>query len=195
MDKKKLRNQVKLALSKLTDLQYNRYSKDITDHLLTEDAIKNSDTIAVTLSNKPEVNTYKLIEELWDGNKRVVVPKCNPKDRSMQFYEIHNFNQLETVYMNLREPIVEKTLQVNSEEIDVMLVPGVVYDLDGYRIGFGGGYYDRYLVNYSGMLISLAFDIQLIEKVPRESHDLPVDLIITETRRIECGMNRKESLK
>ena len=194
MDKKELRNQVKGALSQLSDEQYKGMSKQITDQLLKEETIKNAYTIAVTLSNKPEVDTYLLIEELWKGNKKVVVPKCNPKDRTMQFYKINSFNQLEKVYMNLKEPIVEITQLVNSDEIDVILVPGVVYDFDGYRIGFGGGYYDRYLVNYSGTLISLAFNIQLIEKVPRESHDIPVNLIITENKRIECGKKRKESL-
>ncbi|CAM5204316.1 5-formyltetrahydrofolate cyclo-ligase OS=Ureibacillus acetophenoni OX=614649 GN=SAMN05877842_102166 PE=3 SV=1 [Ureibacillus acetophenoni] len=194
MDKKELRNQVKGALSQLSDEQYKGMSKQITDQLLKEEAIKNANTIAVTLSNKPEVDTYLLIEELWKGNKKVVVPKCNPKDRSMQFYKINSFNQLEKVYMNLKEPIVEITQPVNSDEIDVILVPGVVYDFDGYRIGFGGGYYDRYLVNYSGTLISLGFSIQLIEKVPRESHDIPVNLILTENKRIECGKKRKESL-
>ncbi len=83
--------------------------KSITEKLFNEDVIQNAATVAVTLSNRPEVDTYLLIEKLWKSKKRVVVPKCNPKDRSMQFYEIQHFDQLETVYMNLREPIPEKT--------------------------------------------------------------------------------------
>ncbi len=195
MDKIKLRRHVKAALDKLTDQQYNEFSKIISEKLLKEDDIKQAKTIAITLSNKPEVDTYSLIENLWLCNKRVVVPKCDPKDRSMQFYELKHFDQLETVYMNLREPIPEKTYPVFLNEIDVVIVPGVVYDLKGYRIGFGGGYYDRFLVNYPGNLISLAFDNQIIDEVPRESHDIPVNIILTEKRKIDCTKNRKESVE
>lgn len=192
MDKREMRDRVKAALSDLTDEQYNHYSNTIIDKLLLEETIQNANTIAVTLSNRPEVNTYPLIEKLWESKKRVVVPKCNPKDRSMQFYELQHFNQLETVYMNLREPNPKKTIPVSSKIIDIIVVPGVVYDISGYRIGFGGGYYDRYLVNYNGNLISLAFDLQIVHNVPREPHDIPIDLIITEKQRIDSLKNRKE---
>ena len=192
MDKKELRKLVMSNLTQLTDVQYFELSKIIIEKLLLETAIQNAQIIAITLSNRPEVDTYSLIEKLWERKKKVVVPKCSPIDRSMQFYEIQNFDQLETVYMNLREPIPEKTILRNSDEIDVIIVPGVVYDLNGYRVGFGGGYYDRYLVNYTGTLISLAFDLQIRKEVPRESHDVPVDIIISEKSRIACSTNRKE---
>ncbi|SOC36228.1 5-formyltetrahydrofolate cyclo-ligase [Ureibacillus acetophenoni] len=193
MDKKEMRSKVKAALADLTDEQYVQYSNSIIEKLLMEDTVQNANTVAITLSNRPEVDTYQLIEKLWESKKRVVVPKCNPKDRSMQFYELQHFNQLETVYMNLKEPDPEKTIPIKSENIDIIVVPGVVYDMTGYRIGFGGGYYDRYLVNYNGTLITLAFDLQVIKNVPSESHDIPVDLIITEKRRIDTLRNRKGS--
>lgn len=192
MDKKELRKLVISELSQLTDVQYFELSKRIVEKLLLEAAIRNAQTIAVTLSNKPEVDTNLLIEKLWDSHKTVVVPKCSPKDRSMQFYVITHFDQLETVYMNLREPITEKTILKHSDDIDLIIVPGVVYDLCGYRVGFGGGYYDRYLVNYAGTLITLAFDMQVVQEVPRELHDIPVDIIITDKRSINCSANRKE---
>ncbi|HWL22906.1 MAG TPA: 5-formyltetrahydrofolate cyclo-ligase [Ureibacillus sp.] len=193
MDKKEIRNDIKSALASLPSDQYTGFSKVILDKLFKESTIINGKTIAITISNWPELETSFIIDRLWRLGKRVVVPKCNPKDRSMQFYELTSFNQLETVYMNLREPDPEKTLPISSENIDCLIVPGVVYDLTGYRIGFGGGYYDRYLVNYTGARISLAFDLQVIQKVPRESHDIPVDLILTEKRRIDCLVYRKES--
>ena len=75
---------------------------------------------------------------------------------------------------------------VEKKNIDLIVVPGVVFDRQGYRIGFGGGYYDRYLSDFEGKRIALAFDEQVIEAVPRESHDLPVHILITETERIVC---------
>ena len=107
-------------------------------------------TIGITLSMENEVNTYPIIEKAWKEGKRVVVPKCNKETRTMSFRQISNFDQLETVYMNLREPIPALTEEVNADEIDLQIVPGVAYTERGERIGYGGGYYDRYLVHYKG---------------------------------------------
>ena len=97
-----------------------------------------------------EVNTYPIIEKAWEEGKKVVVPKCNKEARTMSFRKISNFDQLETVYMNLREPIPALTEEVNADEIDLQIVPGVAYTERGERIGYGGGYYDRYLMHYKG---------------------------------------------
>ncbi|BDH62166.1 5-formyltetrahydrofolate cyclo-ligase [Lysinibacillus sp. PLM2] len=193
MEKKALRNKIRQLLSEMNDLDYYRYSEIIADKLRNEGAIINAKTVALTISNKPEVDTYLIIEKMWGLNKRVVVPKCNPENRSMQFYEINHFSQLEKVYMDLLEPIPNETLSVEADDIDVIIVPGIVYDLKGYRIGYGGGYYDRYIVNYKGKLISIAFDTQIVDKVPKESHDRPVDMIITQTKIINCSNYRKGS--
>ena len=80
----------------------------------------------------------------------------SPKTREMSFYAIESFAQLETVYMHLREPIPAKSEFVDANEMDIIVVPGVVFDPYGYRIGYGGGYYDRYVLNYNkGKLMSL----------------------------------------
>ncbi|KGR91513.1 hypothetical protein CD30_05510 [Ureibacillus massiliensis 4400831 = CIP 108448 = CCUG 49529] len=193
MEKKALRNKIRQLLSEMNDSDYYRYSEIIADKLRNEEAIINAKTVALTISNKPEVDTYLIIEKMWDLNKKVVVPKCNPKNHSMRFFEIQHFDQLEKVYMDLLEPIPHKTISVEANDIDVIIVPGIVYDLKGYRIGYGGGYYDRYIVNYKGKLISIAFDNQIVEEVPKESHDRPVDMIITQSRIINCSNYRKGS--
>nr|WP_106779873.1 5-formyltetrahydrofolate cyclo-ligase [Lysinibacillus timonensis] len=195
MDKKDQRNHMKQLLDKMSDHEYKQHSASIMNYLLQEPIIKNAETIGLTISNKPEVDTYLLIKELWSLSKRVAVPKCNPEKRTMDFYEIQEFSQLETVYMNLKEPNTEQTSYIAPRSLDVIIVPGIVYDLKGFRIGYGGGYYDRYNVNYNGKLISLAFDFQIVEEVPKEQHDIPVDLIITELRKINCTDYRKESFK
>lgn len=192
MDKKEIRKHVKDSLKKMTTVEYQVLSNIIGMKLLKETSIIEGKTIAITISNFPEVETKKIIENLWELGKKVVVPKCNPVDHSMAFYAINNFNQLETVYMDLQEPIPEKTELVNSKEIDVMIVPGIVFDKKGNRIGYGGGYYDRYLEKYDGILISLAFDIQLVDAVPTDLYDLPVQLLITENNRFDCSKNRGE---
>ncbi|MEK8198829.1 5-formyltetrahydrofolate cyclo-ligase [Lysinibacillus sp. FSL M8-0134] len=187
MDKTTLRNKVKEALSTMTDNTYHSQSLAIVKKVLQEPYIIEANTIGLTISNKPEVDTFLLIEELWQLGKKVAVPKCHPKTREMSFYAIDSFAQLETVYMHLREPIPERCEFVDANEMDVILVPGVVFDRYGYRIGYGGGYYDRYVLNYKkGKLLSMLFDEQIIDRVPTEEHDCPVDIIVTPSKRIDC---------
>ncbi|MBK3493993.1 5-formyltetrahydrofolate cyclo-ligase [Viridibacillus sp. YIM B01967] len=193
MHKKTLRQDMKAKLAGMSGAEYDAYSLEIQQRLLKDSSIKKASLIGLTISAFPEVNTMPLIEKLWAQGKRVAVPKCEPKTRAMIFYEITSFDQLETVYMQLKEPIPTLTKAVSKEEIECLIVPGVVFDELGYRIGFGGGYYDRYLANYNGICITLAFALQLVHKVPTDKFDLPVHKIITETAVIDCHRNRKES--
>lgn len=191
MDKQSLRNEIKNKLNNLSIDAFKDASMSIKNKLLQESSIMNSSTIAITISRKKEVDTKSIIQSLWDLGKTVAVPRCNPKDRTMDFYAITNFEQLETVYLDLQEPIREKTVYIDKHDIDVIIVPGVVFDKQGYRIGYGGGYYDRYLQNFNGTLISLAFSLQVMDQLPKENHDIPVHYIITEQNRIDCLENRK----
>lgn len=186
MDKKQLRKDVIATINQMPTSEYEQSSLAIADRLLKEPSIINGKTIAITISRKTEVDTENIIERLWALGKTVVVPKCHPADRSMTFHKIENFEQLEIVYMDLKEPIESQTEYIEANEIDIIIVPGVVYDRKGYRIGYGGGYYDRFLTQHTGVRISLAFQCQLIDCVPKESHDVPVHLIITEKERIDC---------
>ncbi|WP_155591556.1 5-formyltetrahydrofolate cyclo-ligase [Lysinibacillus cavernae] len=191
MDKTTLRNKVRDALAIMKEDSYRGQSLAVINKVLQEPYIIEANIIGMTISNKPEIDTILLIEELWKCGKKVAVPKCHPKTREMSFYAIESFAQLETVYMHLREPIPEKCEFVDASEMDVILVPGVVFDPYGYRIGYGGGYYDRYVLNYKkGKLMSLLFDEQIIDRVPTEEHDCPVDIIVTPTKRIDCRVQR-----
>lgn len=188
MDKKNLRKKTIHILNEMETQDHQSKSERIHIKLLMEETLKNSETVGITLSAFPEVETWSLIEKLWSNGKKVAVPKCNPKERTMQFHRIDSFDQLEVVYMMLKEPIPEKTTKVDPSNIDVLIVPGVVFDRNGYRIGFGGGYYDRFLSDYGGDTISLAFDCQIVDAVPTERYDLPVKCILTETKRIQCSI-------
>lgn len=191
MDKQQLRHSVREQIEKMTQSDYRKRSRDIIAHLLQLPSIKEGQTIAVTISSFPEVDTTMLIEALWAMKKTVVVPKCRAKTREMTFYAIDGFHQLETVYMHLIEPIPAETKRIERQAIDAIIVPGIVFDCKGYRIGYGGGYYDRYLVGYTGSLIALAFKEQIVEKVPFEAHDLPIQTIVTETSVIDCERERE----
>lgn len=180
MDKSSQRKEMIRQLKAMDPEEHRQKSEAIIKFLLDDYEFQGADVVGLTISAFPEVDTHRLIEECWKAGKKTVVPKCDPQTRAMTFRLIENFSQLETVYMKLLEPIIEKTEKVESDQIDLLIVPGVVFSPDGYRIGFGGGYYDRYLTRYKGPTRSLAFALQLIDSVPVESHDLPVQRICTE---------------
>jgi 5-formyltetrahydrofolate cyclo-ligase len=192
MPKKEQRDEMKKQLSTLDKSLYQMYSNEIEQSFLTDENVLRASIIGITISDFPEVETENIIKKLWGMGKTVVVPKCVPKDRTMTFYKIESFDQLETVYMHLQEPNPLVTTAVSSNDIDLLIVPGIVYDLSGFRIGYGGGYYDRYLAEFAGHTISLAFDFQVCSFVERENYDIPVDKIITNLKTIPCELHRKE---
>lgn len=187
MDKKSIRNTIRKELLKMSVKQHTQKSLMIHNKLINTIDIKEAKTIAVTISNFPEVNTKPLIEALWKIGKRVAVPRCIPKTKEMHFYIIENFEQLENVYMDLYEPIIEQTVYIKKSDIDVLIAPGIAFDNKGFRIGYGGGYYDRYLTDYKKKTISLAFELQIVDKIPINEYDLSICTIITEERFINCG--------
>lgn len=184
--KQQLRDEMLTRLKEIDEKQYEQWSNEIAKKLFSHESWMMSETIAIVISRKPEVNTKRIIEYAWELGKRVVVPKCHPKTKTMTFHAITTFDQLEVVYYGLKEPILTETVEVTKNEIDLMIVPGLIFMKNGYRLGFGGGYYDRYLANYRGKKLALAFDIQLAEYLPIESYDIPVDTIITNKEVLTC---------
>ncbi|CAM3914774.1 5-formyltetrahydrofolate cyclo-ligase [Bacillus wiedmannii] len=179
-EKVRLRKQIIEHMNSLSEERYTTLSEQIAFSLYAQKEWAEAKTIGITLSMENEVNTYAIIEKAWEEGKKVVVPKCNKGTRTMSFRQISNFDQLEMVYMNLREPIPARTEEVNADDIDLQIVPGVAYTERGERIGYGGGYYDRYLVHYKGKTLSLAYSFQIVEHIPVEPFDKNVEKIITE---------------
>ncbi|MFH7831216.1 5-formyltetrahydrofolate cyclo-ligase [Bacillus luti] len=179
-EKLRLRKQIIEHMNSLSEERYTTLSEQIAFSLYAQKEWAEAKTIGITLSMENEVNTYPIIEKAWEEGKKVVVPKCNKETRTMSFRQISNFDQLETVYMNLREPIPVLTEELDADEIDLQIVPGVAYTERGERIGYGGGYYDRYLVHYKGKTLSLAYEFQMVQHIPVEPFDKNVEKIITE---------------
>ncbi|WP_037593142.1 5-formyltetrahydrofolate cyclo-ligase [Sporosarcina sp. D27] len=182
-----IRKNCLLKLKNMSADEYKRKSDCIRLRFLETAEFIKAETVAITMSRSTEVQTRTIIEACWKLGKNVVVPKCNPEQKTMDFKKITSFQQLETVYLDLQEPNPFITESVNKFEIDLLIVPGVVFTKEGYRIGYGGGYYDRYLSTYTGETVALAFELQLVDQLPIESHDIPVKKIITEEREIQCN--------
>ncbi|KGX85025.1 5-formyltetrahydrofolate cyclo-ligase [Pontibacillus marinus] len=178
--KKDLRTKGKDILSNLVGTE--RESKVINIHkaLLNTSSYQNAKVIGCTISQEHEIDTKPIIEQAWKDGKTIAVPKCNAKQKELTFRKLTSFEELETVYFGLKEPKEEETEVVTKERIDLMLVPGLMFDQRGYRIGYGGGFYDRYLEYFNQTTIALATEEQLMNQVPNDPFDIPVQHLITE---------------
>lgn len=180
MDKPALRNDMVALLKNISQQEKVEIEKQLSEHLLKSSMWNEANVIGITVSQGFEWNTRPLIEAGWQQGKTIVVPKCIPSDKSMIFYQLDHFGQLESKYYNLLEPKPEETKEVPKSEIQLVIVPGLLYDHKGYRVGFGGGYYDRFLADFQNKTVSLAYSRQLYESLPADSFDIPVQHIITE---------------
>lgn len=185
-DKKQLRISMKSNLENLSFPLYEDHSYRIAGQLFKDEDWLEAKSIGITISRSPEVDTLQIIRKAWDLGKQVAIPKCNPQTRELVFRTFTRFSELEMVYSGLYEPIVSMTKEVPSDDLDLLIVPGLAFTRKGFRLGFGGGYYDRYLGENKAQTISLAFSQQLVAELPVEPHDLPVSKIITEEEVIVC---------
>ncbi|MGH7588389.1 MAG: 5-formyltetrahydrofolate cyclo-ligase [Gemmatimonadota bacterium] len=132
-----------------------------------------------------EVRTLPLLEDAWRAGKRVVCPRIGIGGR-LESRQVRSPEDLVAGPRGLREPDPETTVLVPPEEIDLVVVPGVGFDRHGRRLGFGGGYYDRFLSSTGASRLGLAFSLQIIDRIPQGPGDEPVHWIVTERETIAC---------
>jgi 5-formyltetrahydrofolate cyclo-ligase len=186
VSKKQLRNEQLKKLNDMNKLQHEQKSYQISTYLFQDPQWEGSETVAITVSKHPEINTWDIIKKGWLEGKKMVVPKCTPKTKELIFYELGDFEELEKVYYDLYEPNPFVCKPVHKKEIDLVIVPGLAFNGSGFRLGFGGGYYDRFLMDYEGATLSLAYKEQIVNNLPTESFDIPVQQIIVENGVINC---------
>lgn len=183
--KKEFRKKV-ISLRKTQQLNFIKKNSDIIkDKLLEMDCIKNASTIMLYLDFNNEVITDNLIKELISLDKIVASPITIIKEKKLIPCQIKDFeNGIQYGAYNIREPKPNCSPEINIKDIDVVIVPAVAYDINGFRLGYGGGFYDRFLENIreDAVTIGIAFDLQIFNKVPKEPHDAQLDYIITESR-------------
>ena len=143
--------------------------------------LREASTLMVFCGFGSEVRTDGLLRWGWAAGKRMVVPLCRPETRELTPCLLGSFAELETGCYGIREPRRDKIRPVPPEEIDAIVVPAVAFDRRGHRVGYGGGYYDRFLPGSPrAVRIGAAFSCQIVDRVPADLHDLTVDRIVTE---------------
>ncbi|PYZ98631.1 5-formyltetrahydrofolate cyclo-ligase [Alteribacter lacisalsi] len=180
-DKQTLRKTVMGRLEKEQSKSLSEKNRRIHNALFTLSAWQNARTVGITISRGTEVDTWAVLEEGWRLGKVMAAPKCDPETKSLTFYSITSFDDLEDSFYGLKEPNPLRCRPIEDQRLDLVIVPGVVYTEEGWRIGFGGGYYDRFLARHSDVpTCSLLYSAQLAESIPVEPHDQPVKQLITE---------------
>ena len=139
---------------------------------------KQAETIFIYASFGSEVETKKIIEKIISDRKNAVIPKCDTKGRTMRAFMIKDLTQLRKGAYGIKEPC-ESCKEVSKEQIDLAVVPGICFDLKGNRLGYGGGYYDKFLADFKGFSVGLAYNECIADEVPAEEHDCKLDLIIS----------------
>ena len=176
--KKTLRSETIAAMKGLPQSVKAEADSQLTQRFIQLSAFQEAQTLATYLSMGHEFSTASLIQAALQDGKRVCVPRTYPQGR-MEFVE-YDPEILEKTRFGLLEPN-EQGKVVDKSEIDLIHVPGVVFQSEGYRIGYGAGYYDRYLADYSGKTVSTIYSIQEGEFQP-DSFDIAVqEVLVYET--------------
>jgi len=190
MAKNAIRKQMIKQLTQFPQKERNRIENKMHSHLIRSDLWKKARVIGTTLSYRFEWDTQPIIEQAWKEHKTICAPKSDWTTKQMLFFELKRDSRLNVGPGNIKEPDERESTIVDKEKIDVLIVPGIAFDEKGYRIGYGGGFFDRYLEEYENIALSLASKRQIFASLSREAHDIPVQYIITEDGWIDADANR-----
>ena len=178
--KAELRKQVLQEMKAIPREQKQAMDQALTDQFLKHPFYQEAKVIATYLSFPHEFQTQELIEQALKDGKKVLIPKTYPKGR-MDFV-VYDPQQLVKTSFGLLEPQGDLEV-VDASQIDLIHVPGLAFTTEGYRIGYGGGYYDRYLKHFSGNTLSTVYPCQIRDFIP-EDHDIPVQEVLVDERNL-----------
>ena len=165
-------------------------SERIAKLLMQQPLYLAADVILLYAAKRNEVLTRELIQGTIKRGKRVALPYTNVVKERLEIFEIRDFDrELEPGPFNILSPKKEFKRSINPGQIDLVVSPGIAFDRKGGRVGWGVGYYDRTLKQLKAKKIGLAFDFQVVDRVPVLPHDVRMDKIITETKVIDCRLN------
>ena len=182
-NKKSLRAQYLAARRGLAQTRWTEASAAIYRHLVVNPVYRNSTTILTYVSARDnEVDTWRIIDHALACGKRVLVPMVAPGDGMMKWAHIDTRDTLVRGRFDLLEPDPALASIVVAPTRGLCITPGLAFTREGHRVGYGGGYYDRFLAGFTGLSIGLAFEIQLTDTLPVSPHDQPVDYVLTEQR-------------
>lgn len=192
--KKRLREKLLKRRDSIPPEQKALQETSIEKRLFELDNFKKANSILMYVSFRSEVNTRKFLDDIHKMGKKLILPLVDARHKVLKLYEVKDNSELAPGYMGIPEPDVRENRRVTIKDIDLVVIPGTGFDIQGNRLGYGGGYYDRLLGYESKQLaevehiptVALAFEEQIGDEIPAEPHDIQVDMIITDKQLIRC---------
>ncbi len=175
MDKKELRRSIRERKRAMTEDEIVSRSEKLGALFAASEAYKSAKTIYGYLPYNQEVRTVPMLEQALKDGKRVAVPKCYGDE--MKFIFMDDLSKVEKGYANIPEPIADEP--VADDETALVLMPGLAFDPQGHRIGYGGGFYDKFLSREPNHpTLALCYAFQMLPELETEEHDIPVDTVL-----------------
>ena len=175
MDKKELRRQIRDQKRAMTEEQIVAASERLGELFLNCEQYKAAKTIYGYLPYNQEVRTTPMLEQALKDGKKVAVPKCYGDQ--MEFIYLEDLTKVEKGYANIPEPIEDGP--VADDVTALVLMPGMAFDAEGHRLGYGGGFYDKFLEREPNHpTLALCYEFQMLPHLETEAHDIPVDYVL-----------------
>ena len=181
LNKTELRNIMRERRRNLSKAEKGKLDNIIFNNVVNDNNFIKSNKIFVYVSYASEVDTHKIIQYALNQGKTVCVPKILSLNQGMVAVKIKNFFDLKPNKMGILEPETYIDV-VNADEIELVILPGLAFDYAGGRLGYGGGFYDRFLLKIQDNVkkLALAYKLQVLVSVPMDENDIKVDVIITD---------------
>lgn len=187
LSKKELRARLKSSLAALSPEEIRHRSNRACDLLAAQPEFQRAEVLMLFLSLPTEINTVPLVLRAWQDGKRVLAPRVTWEQRRMIPVEIRSLTEdIEETHGSLRQPVQGEPVPISM--IDLVVVPGLGFDVKGNRLGRGRGFYDRFLANpeFVGTTCALSLEEQVVEAVPTDTHDIRVNMIVTDQQVRRC---------
>ena len=157
------------------------YDNKICDRLMALVTYRYAEALLMYSPLAHEININKITLHALTNGKTVAYPRCDTIGNTMEYHIVNSLDQLEPGAYGIKEPSADLPVyDVKSTKNAVCIVPALVYDKSGYRLGYGKGYYDRYLAEFNGAKVGLVYNDFIVSSVPRGRYDLAVDVLVTE---------------
>ena len=175
MDKQALRKEIREKKRAMTEADILSKSEKLGQLFAASEAYRQAKTIYGYLPYNQEVRTTAMLQKALEDGKRVAVPKCYGDE--MRFIYLEDLSKVEKGYCNIPEPIEDGPIA--DDPTALVLMPGLAFDPQGHRMGYGGGFYDKFLAaEPNHPTLALCYDFQMLEHLETESHDIPVDTVL-----------------
>ena len=175
MDKKALRKEISAQKRAMSEEQIVSASERLGALFLASEAYKQAKTIYGYLPYNQEVRTVPMLQQALLDGKKVAVPKCYGDE--MRFIYLDDLSKVEKGYCGIPEPIADEPIA--DDETALVLMPGLAFDPQGHRMGYGGGFYDKFLEREPNHpTLALCYDFQMLDHLETEAHDIPVDYVL-----------------